>query len=215
MPDEIAANDEFLREGSTDPAQVQDYYDAMAADYDATLSSWSYQAPNRVAALLVEHGHDLRRVLDAGCGTGLAGSALRAHGYSGALHGVDVSPASLLEAERRGIYESLQFADLQQRLPFEDSVFDAIVCVGVLTYVPDVDACLREFCRVATAGAMVVFTQRDDVWQERDCAAVVEGLERDGLWHRVLVSEPSAYMPDHSGLGDILVRYVACRTAVG
>ena len=32
-------DDGWLRLGSTDPAEVKNYYDDMAAEYDATLSS--------------------------------------------------------------------------------------------------------------------------------------------------------------------------------
>ena len=165
-------DDGWLRDGSTEPGEVKDYYDTMAADYDATLSSWNYDAPTHVAGLLFQHGVNVSSIFDAGCGTGLAGAALRSQGFTGTIDGVDLSPSSLEEAERRGVYTSVGIADLQQRLPFEDAAFDAVVCVGVLTYVPDVDSCWREFCRVTRAGGLVVFTQRDDMWQARDCATV-------------------------------------------
>ena len=91
------------------------------------------------------------------------------------------------------------------------TTFDAVVCVGVLTYVPDVEACWRQFCRVTRSLGLAVFTQRDDVWHARGCDSVLQNLERQGLLRRLSVSEPSAYMPNHAELGDLLVRYVVCQ----
>ena len=91
-------------------------------------------------------------VLDAGCGTGLAGQALRDAGFGGRLLGVDLSPTRSRWRAARGIYDELVLGDLQQPLPYRDDSVDAVVCVGVLTYVPDVAAIWGEFCRVDATG---------------------------------------------------------------
>jgi hypothetical protein len=69
--------------------------------------------------------------------------------------------------------------------------------VGVLTCIPDTEAILREYCRIVCTDGVVVFSQRDDLFGERGCAAVLQRLEAEGVWARILVSDPQPYLPDH------------------
>ena len=78
---------------------------------------------------------------------------------------------------RRGAYDSLEQADLQRPLALEDDSADAVVCVGVMTYLPEVEKVWREFARVARPGGIVVVTQREDLWDDRECQAVVDRLD--------------------------------------
>ena len=203
-------DDGWLATGTADASDVAAYYDGWAASYDGDLGTWNYQAPRFVADLIAEHCSDASGVLDAGCGTGLAGRALRSNGHAGTLVGVDLSATSLEVAGRDGTYTALGRCDLQRPLPFDDDSFDALMCVGVMTYVPDVEACWREFARVVRPNGIVVATQREDLWRERDTAHVVDRLERDGTWQPALVSGPQPYLPDHDDFADrIGVHYVA------
>ena len=133
-------------------------------------------------------------MLDAGCGTGLAGQALRDAGFGGRLLGVDLSPDSVALAVGRGIYDEVVVGDLQQPLPYDDDSVDAVVCVGVLTYVPDVAAIWGEFCRITRPGGVIVLTQRDDIWRERRCNDVLHDLERDATMDRV-PPQPAGELP--------------------
>lgn len=205
-------DDGWLLAGSSDVGEITDYYDRWATDYDGDLDGWTYRAPEVVAALVTEHAPDAGVVLDAGCGTGLSGRALRAAGLAAELHGVDVSTSSLEVAGRSGVYTSLAPANLQEPLVFESDRFDALVCVGVMTYVPDVEACWREFCRVVRPGGVIVVTQREDLWEPRDCAAVVERVAVDGAWEVISVSGPEPYLPGNDDYADrIGVHYVCAR----
>lgn len=202
----------WLLEGSGDPAEVAGYYDAWAGSYDSDLDGWAYSAPDVVARYVNAHAAAARTILDAGCGTGRAGIALREIGFTGELHGVDVSAASLPVAEATGEYDSLAVADLQQPLSFDDDTFDVLVCVGVMTYLPDVEATWREFSRVVRSGGLVVATQRSDLWEARDCTAVVDRLTEDGTWEPLEVTEPRPYLPGNDDYADqIGVHYVVCR----
>jgi predicted TPR repeat methyltransferase len=201
--------------GSTASDEVRGYYDEQAPTYDTTLASWGYDAPWRVAELLMRslpHDGERPTVLDAGCGTGLAGQALRDAGFGGRLLGVDLSPDSVAIAIARGIYDDVVTGDLQQPLQHADDSVDGIVCVGVLTYLPDVAAILGEFCRVVRPGGAIVLTQRDDIWRERRCNDVLHELEQHGRWTVVHLSPPASYLPGNVDFGnEILVRYLAAR----
>jgi predicted TPR repeat methyltransferase len=193
--DEVPIGD-WLSQGTSDPREVAVRYDAWAGTYDEDLDSWSYRAPAVVAQTVVARHAGAGSVLDVGCGTGLVGRELRARGYAGRLLGVDISQASLREAEQRGSYDSLAPADLQKALPTADDSVDALVCVGVMTYLPEVEAVWREFARVVRPGGLVVVTQRDDLWAERDCPGVVSRLQDEGVWVPLEVSGPSPYLPE-------------------
>lgn len=109
------------------------------------LAAWSYRAPAVVADIVVVH--DPASVLEVGCGTGLVGRALRAAGFAGELRGLDPSASSLEVARESGAYAALAVADLQQPLLVADDSVDAVACVGVMTYLPDVEAIWRELAR--------------------------------------------------------------------
>jgi len=208
-------DDDWLVSGSTSIEEVRGYYDDQATTYDSTLAGWGYDAPWRAAALLsgaLGSDGSSQIVLDAGCGTGLAGQALRDAGFAGRLIGVDLSPDSVALAIDRGIYDDVVVGDLQQSLRYADDSVDAVVCVGVLTYVPDVPAIWREFCRVTAAGGVIVLTQRDDIWRERHCDDVLHDLERTGQWTVRHLSPPASYLPGNADFGDeIRVRYLCAR----
>ena len=203
----------WLTKLSTDSQETAAYYDAWAIDYDQTLAQWNYQSPTIVASMLKQEVPPDDHVLDAGCGTGLSGKALHAAGFR-RLTGIDISQASLDVAAQAGVYERLLQVNLQQvPLPLETNEFAAVQCVGVLTYVPDTAAILREFCRVAQPGGLVAFTQREDLFNERNVAGVMQTLADEGLWTPVSVSDPQAYLPGNADYADaVKVIYCLCRS---
>jgi predicted TPR repeat methyltransferase len=190
---------DWLHQGTGDPREVAGRYDEWARSYDDDLTSWSYQAPTRVAETVIARHLAADSVLDVGCGTGLVGRALRARGFAGRIVGLDISQASLEIARQGGAYDSLEQADLQQRLALEDDGVDAVLCVGVMTYLPEVEAVWREFARVARPGGLVIATQREDLWHVRACQLVVDRLKDDGTWTPAEVTGPAPYLPDGYG----------------
>jgi predicted TPR repeat methyltransferase len=200
VPDDASIGD-WLNEGTSDPREVADRYDAWASRYDADLTAWSYRAPAIVADTVVSRMPEAESVLDVGCGTGLSGRALRERGFRGRLIGRDISQLSLDLARQTGVYESLEQADLQQPLAFDDDSVDAVVCVGVMTYLPEVEAVWREFARVVRPGGLVVVTQREDIWDERGCPDVVDRLRDEGVWTPLDVTGPAPYLPEGYGGG--------------
>lgn len=204
--------DGWLVQGTTDAHEAADRYDDWAESYDADLDSWDYRAPGVVADTVLAHHPDASSVLDVGCGTGLVGRTLRAKGYRGQLVGLDISEASLQVAQQAGGYDELKPADLQQPLEVSDAGVDVVVCVGVMTYLPDVEGVWREFARVVRSGGLVVVTMREDLWEDRGCQDVINRLEADGVWTPVDITGPAPYMPKATGgLADVNAYYVTTR----
>jgi hypothetical protein len=52
---------------------------------------------------------------------------------------------------------------------------------------------------VARPGGLVVATQRDDLWHARECQAVVDRLQHDGVWTPLEIAGPAPYLPEGYG----------------
>ncbi len=201
----------WLRSGHTDPADVARVYDDWAATYDADLQDWRYQAPSLTVAALMAATPGASPVLDVGCGTGLVGRELQAAGFADVV-GIDLSANAVERARATGAYREVKVADVQSApLPFDDDGFAALVCVGVMTYLPDTTAVVTEFCRVVEPGGSVLFTQRQDLWGPRRCRADLEALADAGRCRIEAISEPLPYLPDSDELGDVPIRLVHLR----
>jgi len=106
------------------------------------------------------------RILDVGCGEGLAEVALgRLHISQVRLVGVDLVVEKVLKAsqETASHNQRVKFAAADAcRLPFKDGVFDSIYCVAVLQHVNDVETAVAEFARVTAPRGRVVAVEPDN-----------------------------------------------------
>ena len=91
---------------STDDARQ--LYDEWAAtfDEDITGETQGYVAPGRVADTVARVAGTGGTILDAGCGTGLAGVELARRGAT-TIDGLDLSPGMLERARATGAYRDL------------------------------------------------------------------------------------------------------------
>lgn len=189
---------------------VAELYDTWAAsgDYDADLDMWGYEAPQHIAELtLAALAAVPGEVLDAGCGTGKVGTSLHERGVRHVLGG-DFSPASIKAARARNVYTAVEHLDLNNPLGHVDARFAATTSAGVFSYLSNTEATIRELLRVVLAGGSVLFTQRTDLWAERDCDAIIERLVADDVCDAT-VSEPMPYLPGHPDFTDSIgIRYV-------
>jgi predicted TPR repeat methyltransferase len=195
-----------------DSVEIEKYYDEWAGDYDRTLVEWRYEAPRRAAEILAAHLDRDGVILDAGCGTGLTGKALADADFA-VFDGIDLSSRSIDAAARHGVYRRLKQVNMQELpLPFDDDSYDGLECIGVLTYLPDSQEIFGEFCRIVRPGGVVVMTQRNDLYQERDFDRVLEAVEGMGLWRILEITDPEPYLPENAEFADrIMVHYITCR----
>ena len=184
------------------PDEVRTLYDGWVSTYDADVEQWGYDAPERLAAHVVTADAARGEVLDAGCGTGRVGRALRQAGVR-TIVGIDFSVESLAVARQRGDYAELQHLDLNEALPFTSNRFASVVSAGVFTYLSDPSAVLRELVRITRPDGLVVFTQRTDLWDEREMDDVLDQLVTERLG-QVSTSLPLPYLPGHSEFADAL-----------
>ena len=193
----------------------RDIYDDWSGDYDEHLQSeFGYISPGVAASELAQNlARREARIIDFGCGTGLVGKALNEAGFHDVV-GVDLSSDSLDLAAQTGAYRALNeidFTALPTSLP--DEHFGALICVGVMTYLADVEAVCREFARIVESDGVIVITQRTDLFESRDTAAAYATLVDDGVWEQIELTDPGPYLPGHSEYDGIDVIYAVFRKA--
>jgi ubiquinone/menaquinone biosynthesis C-methylase UbiE len=131
---------------------VEEGYERWAPTYDHAPNPLLHLEERKLTPLLPELNG--KHVLDLACGTGRWLQKLAAQG-AGLRVGVDFSTAMLRVAgSKSAISGRLARADCQS-LPFQDSVFDLVVCSFALGHVHELGAMVRELARVTKTGADV------------------------------------------------------------
>ena len=126
------------------------------------------------------------RILDVGCGTGE--SLREVGGPDNDLHGVDLSPHQLQFArDKPGLEDATLALGDATRLPYQADAFDAVISIGSLPYVPDVDAALAEAHRVTRPdGQLFVVGPKypENPLAQRVADALMHFLEPDAFAER-------------------------------
>jgi SAM-dependent methyltransferase len=106
------------------------------------------------------------RILDVGCGTGLAEVSLgRLHISQIQLHGIDRVLSKVVAAlqETRAHNQRVEFAAADAcQLPFRDDVFDSLFGVAVLQHIENADQAVAECARVTRQNGRIVAVEPDN-----------------------------------------------------
>jgi SAM-dependent methyltransferase len=134
--------------------------ETQGALWGAAARDWAelaepVQTPFFTAALDALGIAEGTRLLDAGCGSGLALTLAAERGA--VVTGLDASAGLLAIARERLPEADLREGDLEQ-LPFADASFDAVTAFNSVQYASDPTAALSEIKRVAVPGAPVAVT---------------------------------------------------------
>lgn len=151
------------------------FYDALASDYDRFVN-WEGRLAHELPFLeRLFAGHDVRRVVDAACGTGHHAIALAKRGYQ--VVGADLSAAMVEQARQNaaaaGVEVRFAVAGLGGLAALGET-FDAVLCLGnslphLLTEKALTEA-LADFSAVLHPGGLVAIQNRnfDRVWRQRE-----------------------------------------------
>jgi len=106
---------------------------------------------------------DGARVLEIGCGGGVATQRLAT--LAGVSHVTGLDPSPVFLARAREAMKDQDNVDLVEgdarALQFDDSSFDLLVAHTVLSHVPEPEAALKEACRVLRPGGQIVVFDGD------------------------------------------------------
>jgi predicted TPR repeat methyltransferase len=121
-------------------AYIVNFFDRFAEDFEHKLVDvLGYQVPGQLVSLAEQAAEDrgvaLTRILDLGCGTGLAGSIIARPDRS--VCGVDLSPRMLAKARQLGCYSALVESEISHFLESDHDPHDLVIAADVLIYFGD------------------------------------------------------------------------------
>ena len=146
----------------TEVAYVESLFDDYAARFETELVvNLDYQAPAQLAWLIDTafrtHGiEQVGRALDLGCGTGLMGERLRRR--ASFVEGVDLSAEMVEVAQRKGIYDRLEKAELTAFLTGHSGGVDLMTAADVLNYCGALPPILASAFARLVPGGLFAFT---------------------------------------------------------
>ncbi|MFI0777420.1 methyltransferase domain-containing protein [Streptomyces sp. NPDC021212] len=135
------------------------FFTSLAATWEEHFAA---DGPRYAAAVSRRELLPGQRVMDMGCGSGLALPALRDEvGPRGVVLGVDLTPAMLTAAAREGragvAHLLLGYAC---RLPLPTGSLGGVFSAGLIDHVPDSAAALREWARATAPGGVLLLFHR-------------------------------------------------------
>jgi SAM-dependent methyltransferase len=166
---------------------IVEFFDRRAADYEReyeadTPAGYALRVRRRKVLDLFDRPGG--QVLDVGCGPGVMTTALLQRGCE--FWGVDPSPGTLAIARAR--FQGIERAPFVQggaeRLEFDDAVFDAVLCMGVIDSLSNRPQAIREMIRVLKPGGTLICTVANllspyAAWKNFGYYPAV------GVWHRL------------------------------
>ena len=158
----LAAHGAGLAADGTAVSYVEALFDQYAPQFEQSLvDRLGYRVPQMLDELVNQEmarlGIDgFARALDLGCGTGLMGRQLR--DKVAFLEGIDVSAAMIAETARKGIYDSLQKAELVAALSARRSDADLVTAADVFIYCGALPPVLAALVPALQPGGLLAFS---------------------------------------------------------
>jgi len=148
-------------------------------------------------------------VLDVGCGAGATASYLvKTQGCR--VVGLDLRESMIAVARARAREEGLEgriefrVADAQN-LPFEDEIFDAVLCESVATFVEDKQQVADELVRVTKSGGHVGLNE--EIWLQTPPAQLAEKVKQVfSIEPDLPTADDWLEMLEAAGLHDLMVK---------
>jgi len=139
---------------------VEELFDQYANRFEDDLQNkLEYQIPSLLKKLLVDAGlaeGKYQKVVDLGCGTGLAGIEFR--DIAETLTGIDLSAKMIRNAEKKGVYDQLLVDDLIQGMERVGSKVDLFISTDVFVYIGNLQDAFEAIKNNAAADALFVFS---------------------------------------------------------
>ncbi|MDP6132882.1 MAG: class I SAM-dependent methyltransferase [Dehalococcoidia bacterium] len=175
--------------------EVAEKYDTWATEYDADLQSYGYRSPAIVAGIVGRYvPSDISPILDAGAGTGIMGEVLNTLRYNG-ITALDLSEGMLEVAASKGVYADTRQMALGEVLDFPTDYFAAVVCIGTFAAGHAPPSAFDELVRITRPGGHIIFTVRNDMYQQGGFKEKQQELLQANAWQLVEVVGPYVSVP--------------------
>ena len=168
------------------PGAIADRYDQIAPNYRKIVHDAGYVLPETMASRFRAVADAVGvsaddRVIDAGCGNGLSGIALRDEGFRN-LYGLDMSPGLIAQIppnlyrsfEDEGVIEA-SLTNLPERCWGQ---FDHVFSAGTIGHTATLD--LEGIVKLGRRGGIVAFSVREHSLGRYDDA--LRALRQKGIW---------------------------------
>lgn len=129
-----------------------------AIHYDDAMAALAYRVPELLNELLDDHEDRIAespRVLDLGCGTGLAAEFFRP--FAARLVGVDLTGPMLEVAREKELYDALHAAELGHYLAHTEESFDLVVAANLWIYFGALDEAFTRVARCLAPEGLFLF----------------------------------------------------------
>ena len=173
--------------------KTRKYYDDWSENYDATLKSWNYKAPQKSIKFLQETTNiKPKNILDLACGTGLFGNELKKIYPNSEIYGSDISKKSLKITSGKKIYKKLQIKNFEQLHHYKIK-FDLISLIGSMTYCKNFDKLFDNINKNIKEKGLALFTHRIDLWEKQDFLSILKKHQK--TLKIIKISRPLNYLP--------------------
>jgi predicted TPR repeat methyltransferase len=157
--------------GNTTKEPPKEYIKNLFNDYaerfdDSLVEKLQYKLPFIIKEFIIELSNTtskFKKVIDLGCGTGLAGPSLIE--FSDNLTGIDLSENMIKKAKKLDIYDSLIVGDIVEQLELSEEKYDLFVALDVFIYIGDLTSIFNAVRKRGNKNSCFIFsieTQTDE-----------------------------------------------------
>ena len=141
---------------------ITEYTQAMSVEQEQLEFEWASEKIN----LLIDTLKSLpkkNRVADIGCRTGGQAAYYRDQSGIQEMHGFEIGPEPLAEAQSKGIITHEWISGVSA-CPVEDNFFDAVIAGDLIEHLLDTDVFLEELVRITQPGGHILITTPNLAW---------------------------------------------------
>lgn len=151
--------------------------------------------------------HDVKRILDLGCGSGRHLVYLAKRGFE--VYGIDIAPEGIKIAKdwlrNENLKANLKICDIYKKLPYKNKFFDAIISTNTLHHakIKKIRKLIKEMERILKPGGLIFVTVRKALrakcWEKNKIVIHRFRIGRGKKETRYKVIGPRIYTPIEGG----------------